>query len=68
LQKITDMACQIPKDLNLYVAIGKKKMKFIDVVYQTKVKYWAQRNFLHDYKIYVTMICMFDKEFFNSLW
>jgi hypothetical protein len=42
-------------------------MKFIDVVYQVKVGYWAQRNFLLDYKIYATVICMFNEDFLNSL-
>jgi hypothetical protein len=64
------MACQIPKDLDLSLHLfcnWEKKPKFIDVVYQVEVGYWAQRNFLQYYKIYVTMICMFDKDFFNSL-
>jgi hypothetical protein len=61
------MACQTPKDLNLYPIIGKKEMKSIDAKYQAEVGYWAHKNFLHDYKIYVMVICMFDDDFFNSL-
>jgi hypothetical protein len=67
LQKTTDMACKIPKDLDLYLAIGNFFLKFIDVVHRAEVGYWAQRNFLNDYKIYVMVICMFDKDFLNSL-
>lgn len=42
------MPWQTPKDLNLYHVVGKKKMKFIDAKYQTKVKYWTQKNCLQD--------------------
>ncbi len=42
-------------------------MKSIDVEYQIQVGYWATRNHLQDYKIYVTVICMFDENFLNSL-
>jgi hypothetical protein len=40
------MACQTPKDLNLYLTIMKKEMKSIDVELQAKVEYWAHKNFL----------------------
>jgi hypothetical protein len=61
------MACQTPQDLDLYPTSGKKEIKSIDVEYQVEVGYWAQRNHLQDYKICVTMICMFDKDFLNNL-
>lgn len=56
-----------PRDLNLYPTFGKKNMKSINVEYQTWVRYWAQRNHFQDYKIYVTMIYMFDEDFLNNL-
>jgi hypothetical protein len=61
------MAYQTPHDLNLYHVVGNKEMKSIDVEYQVQVGYWATRNHLQVYKIYVTMICMFDEDFLNSL-
>ncbi len=67
LKKTTDMSSQTPQGLDLYPTIGKKEMKSIDVEYQVEVGYWAQRNHLQDYKIYVTMICMFDKDFLHTL-
>jgi hypothetical protein len=42
-------------------------MKSIDVEYQVQVGYWVANNHLQDYKIYATVICMFDEDFFNSL-
>jgi len=42
-------------------------MKSIDAKYQVQVRYWVARNHLQDYKIYVTMICMSDEDFLNSL-
>jgi hypothetical protein len=42
-------------------------MKSIDVKYQVKVRYWAARNHLQDYKIYDIVICMFDEDFLNNL-
>jgi hypothetical protein len=61
------MAYQTPQDLDLYLVVGKKEMKFIDVEYQVQVGCWATKNHLRDYKIYVTLICMFDEDFLNSL-
>jgi hypothetical protein len=29
--------------------------------------HWAQRNHLQDYKIYATVISIFDDDFFNNL-
>jgi hypothetical protein len=49
----------------LYPEVGKKKMKFIDAKYQVQMGYWAKKNGLQGYKIYVIMICMFDEK--NSI-
>jgi hypothetical protein len=61
------MSCRTPKDLDLYPEVGKKEMKFIDVEYQVHVGYWARKNDLQDYKIYVIMIYMFDENFLNNI-
>jgi hypothetical protein len=61
------MACQTPQDLDLYLVFGKKEMKSINAEYQEQVGYWATRNHLQDYKIYVRMICIFDENFLNNL-
>jgi hypothetical protein len=61
------MACQTSQNLDLYLVVEKKKTKSINVEYQVQVRYWVARNHLHDYKIYVIVIFMFDEDFFNSL-
>jgi hypothetical protein len=65
MKKTTYMACRTPHDLNLYFVVEKKKKKSIDV--EIQVGYWVVKNHSQDYKIYATMICMFDKDFLNSL-
>ncbi len=62
-----NMACRTFQDLDLYLVIGKKEIKSIDVEYQIQVGYWVARNHLQDYKIYAIMICMFDEDFLNKL-
>ncbi len=61
------MACRTPQDLDLYPVVEKKEMKSINAKYQVQVGYWVARNNLQDYKIYATMICMFDEDYLNSL-
>jgi hypothetical protein len=61
------MAYQTPQNLDLYPIVEKKKDKSIDAKYQIQVGYWATRNHLQYYKIYVKVICMFDEDFFNNL-
>jgi hypothetical protein len=58
LQKTANMASWTLQDLNLYHVVEKKKMKSIDAIYQVEVGYWAQKNFLQDYKIYEMVIYM----------
>jgi hypothetical protein len=41
-------------------------MKFIDSKYEIQVGYYVVKNHLKDYKIYATMICMFDFYFFQQ--
>jgi hypothetical protein len=40
-------------------------MKTID--YSVRVGYWALRNNVQEYKVYVTVIWMFDLDFVNDL-
>ncbi len=47
--------------------VEKKKLKNVDVEFQTKVGYWASTNHLQDYKIYGTIIKMFKSEFLSNL-
>jgi hypothetical protein len=61
------MASRTLQDLNLYPIVGKKEMKSTNAKYQILVGHWTTRNHLQDYKIYATVICMFDKDFLNSL-
>lgn len=61
------MPCQTPKDLDLYLEVGKKEMKFINAKYPIQVGYWARKNGLQDYKFYAIVICMFDENFLNNL-
>jgi hypothetical protein len=42
-------------------------MKVIDADYSVRVGYWASRNNVQKYKVYVTMIRMFDLDFVNNL-
>jgi hypothetical protein len=43
-------------------------MKVIDVDYIIRVGYWASKNNMQGYKVYATMIWMFDLNFMNNLW
>jgi len=42
-------------------------MKAIDANYSVSVGYWALRNNVQEYKVYVTVIWMFDVDFVNNL-
>jgi len=42
-------------------------MKVVDVDYNVKVGYWASTNNAQEYKVYVTVIRMFDLDFVNNL-
>jgi len=57
-----------PRDLDLYLMMDQRQMKAIDVDYNVRVGYWALRNNMHEYKVYVTIIWMFDSNFVNNLW
>jgi hypothetical protein len=41
-------------------------MKMIDAKYNVKVGYWALRNNMQKYKIFATLIQMFDPNFMNN--
>jgi hypothetical protein len=61
------MSARIPRDLDLYPAVDHRQIEAIDVNYSVKVGYWASRNNVQEYKLYVTMIQMFDSTFVNDL-
>jgi hypothetical protein len=42
-------------------------MKGIDVNYNVRVGYWASKNNVQEYKVYVIMVGMFDSDFVNNL-
>ncbi len=42
-------------------------MKVIDANYNVRVGYWASRNNVQKYKVYVIVIQMFDLDFVNNL-
>ncbi len=56
-----------PRNLDLYLVVDQRQMKVIDVDYSVKVDYWASRNNAHEYKVYATMIQMFNMDFVNNL-
>jgi len=41
-------------------------MKGKDVDYDVRIGYWASRNNLQEYKIYVIVIWMFDSDFVTT--
>jgi hypothetical protein len=42
-------------------------MKMIDAEYGVRMGYWALRNNVQEYKVYATIIRMFDTDFVNNL-
>jgi hypothetical protein len=58
---------QTSLNLDLYLSINKRKLKNVNIEYQTKVGYWASFNHLQDYKIYGTVIKIFLPKFLNGL-
>jgi hypothetical protein len=56
-----------PRDLDLYPVVDHSKMKVIDANYIVRIGYWALRNNVQEYKVYVTMIWMFDSDFVNNM-
>jgi hypothetical protein len=39
----------------------------MDANYNVRVGYWASKNNMHEYKVYATMIRIFDSHFVNNL-
>ncbi len=63
----TNISCWIPKDVDLYLEDGKKEM---NLSMQNTKYMWdigQGKNGLQDYKIYVMVIYMFDKDFLNNI-
>jgi hypothetical protein len=48
------------QDLDLYSTMDHTQMKAIDVNYSVRVGYWALRNNVQEYKVYVIVIWMFN--------
>jgi len=61
------MHARIARELDLYPIMDHKHMKVINANYNVKVGYWASRNNMQEYKMYVTVIWMFDLDFVNNL-
>jgi hypothetical protein len=40
----------------MYLIMDQRQMKAIDVDYSVRVGYWALKNNMHEYKVYVTKI------------
>jgi len=47
------MLAKTPRDLNLYLAMDHRHMKVIDANYSVRMGYWASRNNVQEYKVYV---------------
>jgi hypothetical protein len=45
-----------PRDLDLYPTVDHKQMKAIDANYNVVLGYWASRNNVQEYKVYVIVI------------
>jgi len=55
------------RKLDLYSTMDHRQMKAIDVDYSVRVGYWALRNNVQEYKVYVIVIWMFNLDFVNNL-
>jgi hypothetical protein len=45
-----------PRNLDLYLVVDHRHMKGIDANYSVRVGYWASRNNMQEYKVYVIVI------------
>lgn len=63
---IVRMLVRTPRGLDLYLVVDQRQVKVIDAKYSVRVGYWASRNNVHEYKVYVTMIQMFDLNFVTT--
>ncbi len=61
------MPIRTPRNLDLYLTMDQRQMKAIYVDYNVRVGYWALKNNMLEYKVYVTVIWMFDSNFVNNL-
>jgi hypothetical protein len=51
----------------MYLVVDHKQMKVIVIDNNVRMGYWASRNNVQEYKVYVTMIRMFNLNFMNDL-
>jgi len=61
------MPTKTPQNLDLYLVMDHRHMKAIDANYSVIVGYWASRNNMQEYKVYVIVIWIFDSVFVNNL-
>lgn len=61
------MLARTPPNLDLYLIVNQRQMKAIDIEYNVRVGYWASRNNMQEYKVYIIVIWMFDPDFMNNL-
>jgi hypothetical protein len=65
---IVRMHVRILEDLDLYlVVVVQKQMKVIDANCNVRMGYWALRINMQKYKVYATMIQIFNLDFLNNL-
>jgi hypothetical protein len=53
-------SCQVPRDLDMYLPLNREELVMVDAKYKVKVGYWVANNCMQNYKIYVTLICLFN--------
>ncbi len=61
------MLVKTPQNLDLYLEMDHRYMKTIHTNYSVRVGYWALKNNVQEYKVYVIMIQIFNKYFMNNL-
>ncbi len=65
LVQIKPILVKLLRTQTLYLEIEKEDLLKIDATYTIEFRYWSRKNCSHDYKIYETMICVFDPKFIN---
>ncbi len=63
---IVRMLTKTLQDLDLYSTMDHTQMKAIDVNYSVRVGYWALRNNVQEYKVYVIVIWMFNLDLWTT--
>jgi hypothetical protein len=61
------MLARTLQNLDLYLEMNHRQMKTMHAYYSVRMGYWALKNNLQEYKVYVIMIWIFDSNFMNNL-